>query len=318
METDMSLKMKLVEMHADVETGQSRWVMAIIVVALLFIMTLVVYTLPVMEYVTQTERTAVVAVTGQTGHDITVLEVAGLPYTFTATFSVEFDTERSTKNDWAYIYIFKDVNPGDYFASDMPGDDQESLNRFLKTLEDNSIRHKKLTFTDTDVEWTLAWRDCDTTTFYIVIYNPIQYPPVGGESYQSTDTAVWVRANYDPLMPLIPLSFLFLVVITPVGILRIYFLQQRKKELRIQMSIDTESLSNEDKRKLGIPITHEPSAPAPVQAAGPAPAPVSYSDQVQMVPGQMPEPTAPPPTTVAPSPSKAPSPASGFMTPDDL
>ena len=180
METDMSLKMKLVEMHADVETGQSRWVMAIIVVALLFIMTLVIYTLPVMEYVTQTERTAVVAVTGQTGHDITVLEVAGLPYTFTVTFSAEFDTERSTKNDWAYIYIFKDVNPGDYFASDMPGDDEESLNRFLKTLEDSSIRHKKLTFTDTDVEWTLAWRDCDTTTFYIVIYNPIQYPPVGG------------------------------------------------------------------------------------------------------------------------------------------
>ncbi len=316
METDMSLKMKLVEMHADAETGQSRWVMAIIVVALLFLLTLAIYMLPAMEYVTQAERTAVVDVTGQTGHDITVLEVGGLPYTFTVTFSAEFDTERSTKNDWAYIYIFKDENPSDYFASDMSGDDPESLNRFLKTLEDNSIRHKKLTYTDTEVEWTLAWRDCDTTTYYIVVYNPIQYPPPGGESYQSTDTAVWIRTNYDPLMPLIPLSFLFLVVIMPAGILRIYFLQQRKKELRIQMSIDTENLSNEDKRKLGIPLTPSPSAP--VQAVGPAPAPVSYSDQPMMEPGQMPEPVAPPPSTAAPPPSQTPSPASGFITPDDL
>ncbi len=317
METDMSLKMKLVEMHADAETGQSRWVMAIIVVALLFTMTLALYMLPAMEYVTQTERVAVVTVTGQTGHDITVLEVAGLPYTFTVTFSAEFDTERSTKNDWAYIYLFKDENPSDYFASDMPGDDPESLNRFLKALEDNSLKHKKLTFEDTEVEWTLAWRDCDTTTFYVVVYNPIQYPPPGGESYQSSDTAVWVGGNYDSLMPLIPLTFLLLVLIIPVGILRIYFLQQRKKELRIQMSIDTENLSDEDKKKLGIPLTPSPSAAAPVQAAGPAPAPVTYSDQPMMVP-QMPEPAAPPPTTAAPAPSKAPHPSSGFMTPDDL
>ncbi len=318
METDMSLKMKLVEMHADAETGQSRWVMTIIVVALLFTMTLVIYMLPAMEYITQTERTAVVAVTGQTGHDITVMKVAGIPYFFTVTFSAEFDTERSTTNDWAYIYLFKDENPSDYFASDMSGDDQESLNRFLKTLEDNSLKHKKLTYTDTDVEWTLAWRDCDTTTFYIVVYNPEQYPPPGGESYQSSDTAVWIRTNYDSLMPLIPITFLFLVLIIPVGILRIYFLKQKKKELRIQMSIDTENLSNEDKRKLGIPLTPAPSAAAPVQAAGPTPAPVTYSDQPMMVPGQMPEPVAPPPPTEPSTPSKAPPPSSGFMTPDDL
>ena len=80
------------------------------------------------------------------------------------------------------------------------------------------------------------------------------------------------QVNYDPMLPLIPIFFvLAFIIVLPIAIIRLYVLSQKKKELRVLLTLDLENLSDEDKIKLGIPITPKPEAQAMPQdmMAGP-------------------------------------------------
>ena len=83
------------------------------------------------------------------------------------------------------------------------------------------------------------------------------------------------EVNYEPMLPLIPIFFILaFIVVLPLAIIRLYVISQKKKELRVLLSLDFESLSDEDKLRLGIPITPRPQSPTmPPQNQGPPIAP---------------------------------------------
>jgi len=249
METAMSIKTRIIEKMADIDAGKSRWVAVIVFFGMIFLIALGVWATPAAEYGTQTGESYDLTLNE---HRVERFEAVAIPGLYTMTFEVEMDHSPGMENNWVYAYLYKD-EPPEISTDTVEGD----LRPYLLS---KAYLAQPLSFGAHSIEWVIPYQDSDTTTFYIVFYNPqnLENP------YQGDKTRVSVTTSYEPTLPLVPITFLLVLVIIPLGIIRVYVLNQRKKELRIQLSLDLENLSDEDKVRLGIPVE-------PVQAQGPPP-----------------------------------------------
>jgi len=316
METGMSLKMKMIELMEDAKSAQRRWIFVLVLASVLFGASLIIYVSPAAEYGTRHPTTYTVDFKD---YKVQQIDVAAIPYTYFMYFEAEMPQDMNTQNNWVYAYVFTGKDPGYLFTSDAAAGD---LDKFLITLEAESEQFKRLTFGDNSVDWELALRDCDTTTFYVVFYNPQNVD----NTYYEMESNVKLTTYYEPMLPLVPLTLLLLALLSPIAIVRIYILQQRKKELRVQLSLDVDNLSDEDKVKLGIPVERKPSPPAPreqPQAAVGQPPPQYAEGPPQQVTARPPPPTpaappSPPPEKAPPTQDRGGPKGTDYMTPDEL
>lgn len=102
-------------------------------------------------------------------------------------------------------------------------------------------------------------------TLYVVV----KMPPEDKMSAPSATASLFVE--YKPLEPfLYALAFLDAILL-PLLALRVFILGKRAKVLRMQLSLDLDSLSDEDRVRLGLPPRGRPTAPAIAPATPPPP-----------------------------------------------
>ena len=229
------------------DAGKSRWIAIIIFFTLIFAIALGIFLSPASELGTLKEVSEDV---NKNEYKVVRIEAVAVPGTYTMTIDLELDKSPGMENNWMYAYLFKDKAPT--ISADLK---DTALTAFLK---DNAFLAQKLNSGKSDVRWYVPWgsEEAKSTTFYIVLYNPDNTET----EYEREFSRITISSFYEPTLPLIPITFLLLLIVVPIGIVRIYILNQKKKELRIQLSLDIENLSYEDKRRLGIPI--EPNRPA--------------------------------------------------------
>jgi len=246
-----SIQEKLVERVVDLDVAKGRWVFAIIASALIFFIILGIFIAPVSE--TGTTQTDQMRVSKNTNTEPTTVETIAIPTTYFMFFEFELDPIYMDQHSSAYIYIFKGSVPN--MAIDVVTGD---LHTYLK---ERAFRNATINSAHDTITWNLAFRDCDTNTYHIMVYNPDD--PL--DPFDNDDVIINMELHYEPLLPLVPLFFILaFIVILPLAIIRLYVVSQKKGELRILLSLDFESLSDEDKLRLGIPIT--PKAQAPPEA----------------------------------------------------
>lgn len=240
------IKQKLIERSADLDVARQRWIFAFVTAVLLFSVVLVLFILPVSETTSENNERADVSwnsyqVSGE-------ISVVAIPATYWVNFEFEMDKSSANQHDRAYIYIYKNEAPD--LSIDVTGDDPEELRQYFRST---SIRNGSLTFSGPSIKWTLAFRDADTTSYQIIFYNP-DNPDDPYDDGRNVE--IEYSANYEPLLPLLPIFFILaFIVLLPLTIIRVYVITQKKKELRVLLSLDLENLSNEDKVRLGIPIS---------------------------------------------------------------
>jgi hypothetical protein len=304
MSENEAIKNKLVERSADLEVARNRWVFAFIATALFFFIILGIYISPASELSTQNERTYSISKNSydQSGR----IDAVAIPTLYQIYFDFELDEQLSGEHARVYIYIFKDALPD--LSLDTTGND---LHEYLKS---RAVRNSSLTNGRTELNWELAFRDSDTNTFYVMFYNPDNID----DPYDNLDVIFSMNVYYEPMLPLVPIFFvLAFLIILPLAIIRTYIINQKKKELRVLLSLDLANLSDEDKVRLGIPITpkqHKAAAPA-----GPPKVVPTYSQSSTYSP--------PPPSAVPMTPGSKPpvrsqpkrgGPKDGYMTVDDI
>lgn len=305
MSENEAIKNKLVERSADLEVARNRWIFAFLATAIFFFIVLGIYLSPVSELSTQNERSYSISKNSydQSGR----IDVVAIPTLYQVYFDFELDEQLSGEHARVYVYIFKDSLPD--LSLDSTGND---LHEYLKS---KAVRNSSLTNVRTELEWELAFRDSDTTTFYVMFYNPDNLD----DPYDNLDVIFSMNVYYEPMLPLVPIFFvLSFLIILPIAIIRIYIIGQKKKELRVLLSLDLANLSDEDKVRLGIPIT--PRQPkASVVRPGPPVVVPTYS--------QSPTYSPPPPSAVPMIPGSKPQargapkdvrPKDGYMTVDDI
>ncbi|MBN1539512.1 MAG: hypothetical protein JW939_05155 [Candidatus Thermoplasmatota archaeon] len=242
-----AIQEKLLDRVADLDTARLRWVVAVIFTTLLFFIILGVFLAPVSEL--STRQTAQFKVPKNTNTEPLVVETIAIPVTYFMHYSFELTPEYLDSHSSAYIYIFKNEVPD--MSPDVVGGD---LHLYLKLV---SFRNATINAAHPVIEWDLAFRDCDTNRYYVIIYNPDD----PNDPYDNKDVIMDMDVNYEPLLPLIPIFFILaFIIILPLAIIRLYVIAQKKKELRVLLTLDLENLSNEDKLRLGIPITTEPGS----------------------------------------------------------
>jgi hypothetical protein len=256
-----SIQEKLTERVVDLDVAKGRWIFAIIASALIFFIILGIFLAPVSE--TGTTTTKQLRVSKNTNTEPFMVETIAIPTTYFMYYNFELDPRYMDSHSSAYIYIFKDAVPN--MAVDVVGGD---LHTYLK---EKAFRNATINSAHPEIEWNFAFRDCNTNTYYVMVYNPDD--PL--DPYDNDDVIIDLEVHYEPLLPLIPVFFILaFIVVLPLAIIRLYVISQKKGELRVLLSLDFESLSDEDKLRLGIPITPKPQAPQPVQdfqAAPPVP-----------------------------------------------
>lgn len=256
-----SIQEKLIDRVADLDAAKLRWIFAVVTTSLLFFAILAVFIFPVSEL--STTQGQQLKISKNTNTEPIGIETVAIPTTYFMHFEFELVPKYMDQHSSAYIYIFKDEVPD--MSMDVVGGD---LHTYLKS---NSFRNASINAAHPLIIWDLAFRDCDTNNFYVMVYNPDD--PL--DPYDNDDVIMDMEVNYEPMLPLIPIFFILaFIVVLPFAIIRLYVISQKKKELRVLLSLDFESLSDEDKLRLGIPITPKPQQPPEVinyQAAPPAP-----------------------------------------------
>ncbi|MDG6223915.1 MAG: hypothetical protein QCI82_00200 [Candidatus Thermoplasmatota archaeon] len=254
METALGIKQRIIEKMADIDAAKSRWVAIMVFFLIIFGIALGIFFSPASELGTQKMIYQNLKVNANT---IDRYEVVAVPGMFTMTFEVEMDASPGLENNWVFAYLYRD-QPPDMSKAEV----EEDMRPFLLS---NAYLAQRLTYESNRVEWVVPWVDSGSTVYYVVLYNPKNQENL----YQGDMTPVKVTSYYEPTLPLIPITFLFLLIIIPLGIVRIYVLNQKKKELRIQLSLDLDNLSNEDRIRLGIPM--EPMPPPGARQGMPPP-----------------------------------------------
>ena len=304
MSENEAIKNKLMERSADLEVARNRWVFAFIATALFFFIVLGIYLSPASELSTRDERAY--SVSKNSYDESGQINAVAIPTLYEIYFEFQLDEDLSGDHARVYLYIFKDELPD--LSLDTTGND---LHEYLKS---KAVRNSSLTNARTDLEWKLAYRDSDTNIFYIMFYNPDN----PDDPYDNLDVIFSMTIYYEPMLPLVPIFFvLSFLLILPIAIIRIYIIGQKKKELRVLLSLDLANLSDEDKVRLGIPLTQR--QPAQTAQKGPAPVVPTYSQSptyssappsaVPMMPGTKPQSKGSP---------KAERPKDGYMTVDDI
>lgn len=240
------IKQKLIERSADLDVARQRWIFAFITAVILFSVVLVIFILPLSE--TTSENSDRVDVSWNSWVVSDRISVIAIPSTYWIHLDFEMDISSANENDRAYIYIYKDEAPD--LSIDVAGNEPEEVRQYLRST---SLRNGTVNFADPEISWTLAFRDADTTSYYMVFYNP-DNPENPYDDGRNTE--IVYTARYEPLLPLLPVFFLLaFIVLLPLTIIRVYIITQKKKELRVLLSLDLENLSNEDKVRLGIPVS---------------------------------------------------------------
>jgi hypothetical protein len=255
-----TIQEKLIDRVADLDAARGRWIFAIVVSVFLFSVVLGVFIAPVSELSTQKGDQFKIDWNQRAETNV---ETVAIPYTYLMHFEFELDKDFMDDHSSAYIYIFKNEVPE--IGADRTGPD---LHQYLK---DNSFRNATINAAHPEVKWDIAFRDCDTNTYSIMVSNPDD----PADPYDLDIVRINWEVNYEPMLPLIPVFFvLAFIVILPLAIIRLYVIAQKKKELRVLLSLDFENLSDEDKLRLGIPLTPKPQAPPmPKQEQGQSTAP---------------------------------------------
>ena len=255
-----AIQEKLMDRVADLDSARLRWIVAVIFTALMFFVVLGVFLAPVSEL--STTEAHQFKLSKNTNTEPTSIETVALPTTYFLHFKFELTPQYMDSHSSAYIYVFKDKVPD--MSVDAVGGD---LHVYLK---DRSFRNATINSAHPVIKWDLAFRDCDTNNYYVLLYNPDD----PNDDYDNKDVIIDMEVNYEPLLPLIPIFFvLAFIIVLPLAIIRLYVISQKKKELRVLLTLDFESLSDEDKLRLGIPITPRPQPP-PVNPGFQAPPPV--------------------------------------------
>lgn len=239
------IKQKLIERSADLDVARQRWIFAFGAAALLFGVVLALYILPISE--TASEQSQRYAIGKNHFEESGSIGVFAIPSTYEVSFEFRMDTTAANEHNKAYIYLFKDDLPD--LSIDATGTTSEELRLYFR---ENSFRDGYITYSRTTIEWDLAYRDADTSTYYFIIYNPDD----PDDEYDNLETEVIMTVSYEPLLPLVPLFFIIaFIIVLPLMIIRVYVINTKKKELRVLLSLDLENLSNEDKVRLGIPLS---------------------------------------------------------------
>ncbi|MBN1390332.1 MAG: hypothetical protein JXA22_06800 [Candidatus Thermoplasmatota archaeon] len=261
-----AIQEKLLDRVANLDAARLRWIVAVIFTSLLFFIILGVFIAPVSELSTQ--QTAQFKISKNTNTEPLGIDTIAIPTTYFMHFRFELTPNYLDQHASAYIYVFKNDVPD--MSPDTVGGE---LHAYLKGV---SFRNATINAAHPVIKWDLAFRDCDTNRYYVIIYNPDD----PNDPYDNKDVIMDMEFNYEPLLPLIPVFFvLAFIVILPLAIIRLYVVAQKKKELRVLLTLDLENLSNEDKLRLGIPITHDR---APPQAE-----PIRSQPPVFQQPGQL-------------------------------
>lgn len=239
METALGIKQRIIEKMADIDAAKSRWIAIVIFFCIIFTLALLIFISPASEYGTRQIDNDSLEVNSHSVHRIEAVAVPGM---YTMTIELKMANSPGLENNWMYAYLFKDEAP--VIDSTLIGDDMREY------LKDRAYLAQKLTAGDNEVEWVIPWTDSGSTTFYMVFYNPTNPE----NPYQASESLIEYTSYYEPTLPMVPITFLFVLAVVPLGIIRIYVLNQKKKELRIQLSLDLENLSNEDRIRLGIPV----------------------------------------------------------------
>lgn len=244
------IKQKLMERSADLDVAKQRWIFAFSSSVLVFVVVLVLFLLPVSE--TSSEVSQRYSVGKNNFEQSGSIQTYAIPTTYWIDFDFEMDRTAANEHNRLYIYLYKDDLPD--LSVDVTGTEPEQLRAYFRA---SSFRNGSITYNRPALSWELAFRDADTTSYYLIFYNP-DNPE---DQYDNLASEVVMKANYEPLLPLIPIFFVIsFIVLLPLMIIRVYVIAQKKKELRVLLSLDLENLSNEDKVRLGIPIS-VPSEP---------------------------------------------------------
>ena len=193
METAMSIKTRIIEKMADIDSGKSRWIAVIVFFGLIFLIALGIFVSPAAEIGTETTRSYDLTINE---HRVERYEAVAVPGIYTMTFEVDMDHSPGMENNWIKVALFKD-EPPEINTDQVEGD-------LWQYLLSKAYLAMPLNFGDHKVEWVIPYRDSDTTTFYIVFYNPQNQE----NPYQSDMTRVSVKSWYEPTLPLIPITFL--------------------------------------------------------------------------------------------------------------
>ena len=243
METALGIKQRIIEKMADIDAAKSRWVAIMVFFILIFGIALGIFLSPASELGSRKVTYQSVKVNANT---IDRYEVVAVPGMYTMTFEVEMDRSPGLENNWVFAYLYRD-QPPDMNKAEV----EDDMRPFLLS---NAYLAQRLTYEKNSIKWVVPWVDSGSTEYYVVLYNPKNQE----NPYQGDIAPVKITSYYEPTLPLIPITFLFLLIIIPLGIVRIFVLNQKKKELRIQLSLDLDNLSNEDRIRLGIPVDPMP------------------------------------------------------------
>jgi hypothetical protein len=246
MDSAESIEAKLIEKMGDLDAAKQRWIVVMVLSMLLFGFSLGVFFLPVSELSTQ-DTIRFEEVDKESYASSGEISTVAIPNTYFMKVEAKLESDWNMPNSQAYVYLFKDEVPEINL-------DIEDLRSYLR---EKSYVSDKLAYRegeDVKVTWEMSLRNCSTTTYYLLVYNPDNPDTPYDDNVPVTIEAQY---SYEPLLPLIPLTFLIMFIIIPIGIIRIYVLSQKKKEIRIQMSLDLKNLSDEDKVRLGIPVDNK-------------------------------------------------------------
>ncbi|MEA3560029.1 MAG: hypothetical protein U9R75_12320 [Candidatus Thermoplasmatota archaeon] len=249
MDESEDVQNKLIDRVSDLDAARNRWFFGIFVALFLFSVVLGVYIAPVMELSTENTSRHTISQTG--GYAEASLEAVAIPYMYAVEFHFELSKDY-TDEDWkANIYVFKDELPP--LDEDHWVEDFDSFNEYLRS---HAFRYVVLKNDFKEITWEFNFRDSDTNTYSIFFYNPDVEETV----------IVDMTTHYEPLLPLVPIFFIIaFIIVLPLAIIRLYVIKQKKKELRVLLTLDLESLSDEDKLRLGIPILPKQSQPVEPQ-----------------------------------------------------
>ncbi|MFW3145710.1 MAG: hypothetical protein ACMUIE_02735 [Thermoplasmatota archaeon] len=267
MDDSDTIQEKLMDRVADLDAARNRWIFGIIFSVFLFAVVLGVYLAPVMELSTEEEKQFVIP--WNTNTPANRVDTVAIPNLYFLYFYFELEPDFADEHSSVYVYIYKNEAPE--ISLDAQGD--LTLHEYLKS---KSFRNVTLNNINREHEWNLAFRDCDANTYYIIIYNPDD----PNDPYDDKDVILNFKTHYEPMLPVVPIFFIIaFIIVLPIAIIRLYVVSQKKKELRVLLTLDLESLSDEDKLRLGIPIVPKKPMQVPYAAAPP--------QQPPMTPGQM-------------------------------
>ncbi len=239
------IKQKLMERSADLDVAKQRWIFAFVASALFFGVVLTLFILPVSERTS--EHNMRFSVGKESYEQSGAIEAIAVPTLYWIEFEFEMDLTAANEHNRIYIYLFKDEMPE--LSVDVTGTTSEELRSYFRLT---SFRNGSITYSRPSLSWNLAFRDADTSTYYMVFYNPDDPE----DPYDNLASEVMMKTSYEPLLPLVPIFFVIsFLIMLPLMIIRVYVIIQKKKELRILLSLDLENLSDEDKVRLGIPLS---------------------------------------------------------------